>query len=809
MKKILCTTAFLLVIFILESAFRPDMSSAPPHLRDSVFVFPSPGKANAWVDSIFNTMDTEAKVAQLIFVRSYSKDNSSRIQHVKHLIEDEKIGGVTFFQGSPVRQAELTNEYQQISDVPLFISMDAEWGLGMRLDSILNLPRQMMLGAISDNNIIYEVGRKIGQQCKRIGVQINFAPDVDVNNNPNNPVINTRSFGENKFKVATKGIHIMHGMQSAGVIAVAKHFPGHGDTDVDSHKALPVISKSLEELKDLELYPFQQMINYGVKGIMIAHLEIPAIDDEPHHPMSISKKAVDGLLKRQMGFNGLCFTDALEMKGVSDYYKEGYAALEALKAGNDILLLPENVEAAIRVITEAVESGEVSMKRLNYSVKKVLLAKFHVGLSHWEPVETAHLTADLNRGIKGLNKELSVRAATVLNNENHILPFSSADEDSIAVLTVGGKLSDFTDRLQTYKSLPVIHFGKSESESAADRMAEKLKHNYQKIIIAVGPYHRYPAGNYGLSKSEIQLINQLQGETQTVVIAFGNPYAVKYFSHGSATVVAYNAVQTMQETIADLLFGSFDPEGTLPVSISEKLTEGTGLSDFSFQAAYLPTGNPEKLGINVPLLADVDSIAEDAIAKGGTPGCTILAMKDGKIFYHKAFGTMTYDRDQPVKKNTIYDLASVTKVMATTVACMRLYDEGKLKLDGTLGDYLPWMKGTDKADLTIKDVMLHQAGFKPDFWYGPYLKKKDEIFHQHRDDKYDVYVADGVYMRGDYLDSIKFLMRDSKLDKTPDYVYSDIDFELMGYIVKEITGLRLNEYVKSTLYDSLGMVSTG
>src|SRR5699024_10657262 len=297
MKKILCTTAFLLVIFILESAFRPDMSSAPPHLRDSVFVFPSPGKANAWVDSIFNTMDTEAKVAQLIFVRSYSKDNSSRIQHVKHLIEDEKIGGVTFFQGSPVRQAELTNEYQQISDVPLFISMDAEWGLGMRLDSILNLPRQMMLGAISDNNIIYEVGRKIGQQCKRIGVQINFAPDVDVNNNPNNPVINTRSFGENKFKVATKGVHIMHGMQSAGVIAVVKHFPGHGDTEVDSHKALPVISKSLEELTDLEVYPSQQMITYGVKGIMIAHLESPAIDDEPHHPMSTSKKAVAHLLK--------------------------------------------------------------------------------------------------------------------------------------------------------------------------------------------------------------------------------------------------------------------------------------------------------------------------------------------------------------------------------------------------------------------------------------------------------------------------------------------------------------------------------
>ncbi len=812
MKKIFFSTGFLLLLFILETAFRPDMNHPPIHdLNDTTTSFP--GEANEWVDSVFNAMNTEEKIAQLIFIRAYSQGNQSRIQQVKRLIKDKKIGGITFFQGDPVSQAKLTNTYQKISKTPLFISIDAEWGLGMRLDHILHLPHQMMLGAIQDSSLIYEVGKTIGQQCKRIGVQINFAPDVDINNNPNNPVINDRSFGENKYKVASKGIQIMRGMQSTGVIAVAKHFPGHGDTEVDSHKALPVISKTIDQLKELELYPFQQMINHGVKGIMIAHLEIPAIDNRSHHPMSISKKAVTNLLQKEMGYNGLCFTDALEMKGVSDYYKDGYAALEALKAGNDILLLPSNVEASINVIKKAVEKGEISRTRLEHSVKKVLMAKYHAGLNHWKPVETTHLTRDLNAEIQALNKELDVRAITVLNNENHILPFMNKKKGKVAMVTVGGKLSTFTQQVNTHHKIPSFHFSGKETTGQADKLAQKLKQQYDKVIIAIGPYHRYPARKYGLSNSAIQLVQELQDETQTVAIALGNPYAIKYFTNGPATIAAYNASVTMQKTAADLIFGAFDPQGTLPVSVSPRFPSGIGLKNFTFKQAYLPFQYPQKLDIDDSLLLRVDSIAKDAIAKGATPGCEILAMKKGKIFYRKAFGYFTYDKKMPVKKNSIYDLASVTKVMATTIACMQLYDEGKLKLDGTLGDYLPWIKGSDKAKLKIKDIMLHQAGLKPDFYYGPFLQKngkpKTEIFHHQRDQEYDIYVANDLYMRHDYLDSIKMLMRNSKLGRKHNYVYSDIDFQLMGYIVEEITGLPLNEYVKKTFYDPLGLATTG
>ena len=810
MKKVVIVAILLLSTFAMESAVFPVAHPIPvrPTAAD-----PAPGAANAWVDSVFRSLSPEERIAQLIFIRAYGKQDPGHIRQVEQLIKEQKVGGLVFFQGSPVQQAVLTNRYQNLSKVPLFISMDAEWGLGMRLDSVLSFPHQMMLGAINDSMMIYEVGKRIGAQCKRLGVQIDFAPVVDINNNPDNPVINDRSFGENKFRVARWGVQYMRGLQSEGVMAVAKHFPGHGDTDVDSHKALPVIHKPLDALRQLELFPFQQMINYGVPGIMVAHLEIPAIDSRAHRPMSISEKAVNGLLKKNMGFQGLVFTDALEMKGVSDYYGNGRAGVEALKAGNDILLLPADVDACIRRVQKAVATGELQMASINKRVKKVLMAKYHAGLADLQPIETAHLTEDLNQGVMALTRELDIRAITVLNNENHLLPLDKNDRDKIALLTVGGPLAPFVDRVKMHHPVQTFAFSFGQSMQAADQLAAKLKKNFDKVVIAVGDYHRYPAGRYGLSSAAIQLIEQLQDEKRTVVFAFGNPYAIKYFAHGPTTVAAYNDAETMQQTAADLLFGAFDPEGSLPVTVSREFPSGTGLQNLSYKKAYLPFQYPSQMNISDKLLKRVDSIAKDAIARKATPGCEILAMKDGKIFYHKAFGHFTYNKQDAVQKNTIYDLASVTKVCATTIACMRLYDQGKLSLDGTLGDYLPWLRGTDKAGLTIKDVMLHQAGFVPDFYYGSFLNEEKRadttIFHQQRDARYTVHVARNLYMRADYLDTIKALIRDSKLDKTPDYVYSDIDFQLMGYIVEEITGLPLNEYIKRSVYDSIGMVSTG
>lgn len=801
----------LMTTLIMEAAIKPGGKRFMTMKNDPED--PALKPARQWVDSVFKTMTPNERIAQLIFIRAYSTDNQQNIDQVKKLVSEKHVGGIVFFQGSPVRQAELTNQYQSMSKIPLFISIDAEWGLGMRLDSVIPFPHQMMLGAVKDSTLIYEVGRAIGRQCKRIGVQINFAPVVDINNNPDNPVINDRSFGENKYHVARWALQYMKGLQSMGVMACAKHFPGHGDTNVDSHKALPVINKSMEELKALELYPFQEMINHAVASIMVAHLDIPAIDSRSHRPMSLSHKAINNLLRNDMGFSGLVFTDALEMKGVSDYFRNGRAGVEALKAGDDVLLLPLDVDKCIQAIKQAIAGHKLSWETINSKVKKVLMAKYKAGLSDWQPVNTENLTHDLNEGTLALTRELDMNAITALNNENYLLPFTKADTSRIAFLSIGGELPAFLNRIRQYHKVEDYNFSKKENYRDGAELASVLKKNYDKIILGIGNYNRYPAHNYGLTDPEISLIQQLQQEKPTVTLAFGNPYAIKHFCQGPAVIAAYNDDEIMQEVVADLLFGAFDPRGELPVTVCKEFAYGDGLTNFNYKKAYLPFQYPGKLGIDSMKLKKVDSIARDAIARKATPGCVILGMKDGKIFYEKAFGTFTYDKKQAVKENTIYDLASVTKVCATTMACMKLYDEGKLRLDATLGDYLPWLRGTDKAPLTIKDVMLHEAGFIPDFSYSELLTEdghpKPDIFQSFRDKEHPVHVAENLYMRKEYKDTMKMSIRDSKLYKPARYVYSDIDFQLMGYIVQRITGLPLNEYVKKTFYDKLGMVSTG
>lgn len=774
------------------------------------------GAAEHWADSVFRTLTPEERIAQLIFIRAYSQDDAARIDAVRRLVTDKHVGGIVFFQGSPVRQAELTNEYQSLSKVPLFISIDAEWGLGMRLDSVVNFPRQLTLGAVMDSTLIYEVGKAIGEQCRRIGVQINFAPVVDINNNSNNPVINDRSYGENKYRVAHWGIQYMKGLQSTGVIACAKHFPGHGDTNVDSHKALPVVNKSMEQLRSLELYPFEQMVHAGVKGVMVAHLHVPAIDKRLHRPTSLSYNAVTRLLKHKLGFKGLVFTDALEMKGVSDYFRDGRASVEALRAGDDILLLPQNVDESISGILKAIHSHELSWSTIDARVKKVLRAKYQAGLAHWQPVNTDHLTEDLNAQTLPLVRELDMEAITVLDNENYMLPLRAKDTSRIAFLGVGGgDFSTLVSTMRSYHPVDDYAFGEDGSFDSASALASRLEQHYDKLVIGVGNYNRYPENDFGISAQEISLVQQLQQEMRSITVVFGNPYAIKNFTHGPAMIAAYEDDTVMQQIAGDLLFEAFEPRGRLPVTISPEFAFNSGLSDFTYQHAYLPyIDDPSAVGIDSSKLYKIDSIARDGIAQGAYPGCEVLAMKDGRIFYHKGFGTLGYDKKIPVDRNTIYDMASCTKICATTMACMKLYDEGKLKLNGTLGQYLPWLRGSDKAKLKIKDVMMHEAGFEPDY---PYLDlmltdgvhPNPAIFHTVRDSAYSVRVAENMYMRKDYQDTLHAEIRDSKLGPLHKYVYSDIDFQLMGLIVARLSGLPLNEYVKRTFYDKIGMNATG
>ena len=378
--------------------------------------------ASQWVDSVFKTLSKEQKIAQLMVVR-LSTGNAAKTEVVFHNKEVEEairkynIGGICLFQGGPVTQANFINYFQSIAKTPIMVCIDGENGVGMRMDSVDGMPRQMMLGAMSDPALVYKYGKIVGEQCKRAGIQVDYAPVVDINNNPDNPVINDRSFGEDKYKVSSFGVNYMRGLQDAGVMACAKHFPGHGDVAVDSHLDLPVINKTKAQLDSLEIYPFHEMIKAGVGSMMVAHLSIPAIDNTANRPTSISYKNVTTLLRNELGFQGLTFTDALEMKGVAKFYPDGEASAQSLIAGNDMLCLPGDIPGAIDKIKAAIKKKKLTWGDIDMHLKKVLLAKYQYGLANYKPADTYHLTEDLNAQIPAIKKMVAENALTLLRND--------------------------------------------------------------------------------------------------------------------------------------------------------------------------------------------------------------------------------------------------------------------------------------------------------------------------------------------------------------------------------------------------------
>ena len=775
-------------------------------------------KAVQWADSIFNSLTPEERIAQLIMIRAHSNLGQEHIDKVVSDIRDNKVGGVIFFQGGPVRQASLTNYYQSISKVPLLVAIDGEWGLGMRLDSVISLPRNLMLGALQDSTMAYEAGRLMGNQCRRLGIHIDFAPDMDVNNNPNNPVINDRSFGENKYQVARMGIAMIKGMQDAGIMACAKHFPGHGDTDVDSHLDLPVIDKSRAALDSLELYPFREAIAAGVGSIMVAHLYVPAIDKKPNTPTSISNNAVTDLLKEQMGFKGLVVTDALEMKGIAKFYTNGEESLRSLLAGNDLMILPSTAAGSIEAIMRGIKRGQISWEEVNRRVKKVLVAKYNLGLSNPQVIDTVNLTNDLNAQSDSLRRHIAQQAITLLKNDNRLIPFQPFPlrKQKLAVIAVGADASNaFLQAVKQYRpDVDVFVFTSRQTIHDVAPLMNRLQRDYKAVIIGLHNYNRRPANSFGISVAEKVLIGQLQKEMPTVTVAFGNPYAIQYFCEAPTVVAAYEDDDITQKAVADLLFGKLGPKGKLPVSVCNNFPSGSGITYSLPSFTNLPTVEPEDVGMRSLLLTQIDGLAKGMMDNAAAPGGQILAMKDGRIVYNKCFGYYDYNRWEEVTPESIYDLASVTKVCATTISIMRLYDEGKLSLDATLGDYLPMVKNTNKADLRVRDILLHQAGLVP---YIPFYRETlntdgtpdTVLYHKNADSIHTVRVADNMYMDSTYEAMIFKKILDSKLNPRQGYVYSDLDFIFLGKIVEQLTGKKLNQYVKETFYDPLGLGTTG
>lgn len=792
-----------------------------------VFLRPSPlgeGKGVRWTDSVFNSLTPDQRIGQLFMVAAYSNQKSDTAE-IKKLIDSCGIGGLIFFQGGPKRQAVLTNQYQSVSKVPLLIAIDGEWGLNMRLDSTVQFPRQMTLGAMPPeaDSLICLMGREIARQCKRLGIHINFAPVVDINNNPLNPVISNRSFGENKNEVARKAMMYMKGLQSGGVLACAKHFPGHGDTESDSHKTLPVISHSKAMLDTLDLYPFKELFKEGVGSVMVAHLYIPSLDTTPNTASTLSPKVVNDLLRTELGFKGLVFTDALNMKGVTKFFKPGEADVKALLAGNDVLLFSENVPKAIAEIKNAISRGEISQEQIDTRCKKILMAKEWAGLKKVSSIDTTHLIDDLNSSRSELlNILLAENSLTVLKNKNEVLPLKNLDTLKIASVGIGIYGGNkFQEMLGNYAPVKNFFLSREPKGREIDSLLSKLK-NYNLIIIGIAGNNNAPKRDFGITDQSISFIQRATQQAKVVVDVFANPYSLAKFESITALssgrvvggevdglIMSYENTDYLMNLSAQLIFGGTSAKGKLPVTASEKFPYHAGINtEPPIRFKYTV---PEEVGIDSKKLSLVDTVVFKGLSEKAFPGCVVFLAKDRKVFYCKAFGYHTYENKRAVKKDDIYDLASITKVAATTASVMKLAEEKKINPDDSLYRYLPELNGTNKMNISIREMMTHQAGLKD--WIPFFLKTLDKgeykpgIYSKVKTENFPYRVAEKLYINKNYPDTMWTRIIESPVSEKHEYKYSDLGFYFLYEIIERITKTPLNEYAQKNFYAPLGLTT--
>jgi len=773
-----------------------------------------------WVDSIYNSLSLEEKIGQLFMIAAYSGGKDYNEPFVTDLIAKKQIGGLIFMQGDPASQARQTNKYQQMAQVPLLIGMDAEWGLGMRLTGVRDLPRAMMLGATRDSDLVYRLGAAIAAQSKRLGVHIDFAPVVDVNNNPNNPIINARSFGENKKLVARLGAAYMHGLQRNGVMASAKHFPGHGDTETDSHEDLPVINKSVAQLDTLELYPFKRLIAEGLQSVMVAHLNVPALETGQHIPTTLSSKTITALLKDRLSFSGLVFTDALNMKGVTKYFEAGEVDLRAFSAGNDVLLFSQNVPVAIQKIKAAIEGRGISETQLEQSVKKILSAKYDAGLSRFSPIDAGNILADINQNTDLIREEAATKAITLVRDKNNLLSKLKLPDARISYIGVNASQSVLYNELSNRN--PTLMFNwmpKGSSAATAKKLFQSMEET-DVTIVAIHNMSFYPSGgNYGLDAQQVSFLKSLEEKSNVLYVLMGNPYLMKHFCGAGSALVAYEDDSVTQTVMAKILWRQQAPRGRLPVTpclgLMPAAEEEPAVAPE--RLATLPAYDLRKVDfvadagvVNPAALEKLSRFIQQSIVGSAFPGCRILAAKNGKVFYDEVFGYYDYTKQKEVTLNTIYDIASMTKIVSTTLAVMKLYDQKKIDLNKTLGAYLPWTRNTDKANILIRDLLLHQAGLKA--WIPFYRETlgsdgstNPEYYSSIRTPTHTIPVAKDLFLRKDYADSVWYKILASPLENKGRYVYSDLDFYFLAAVVEEVTNRQLNVYVEEQFFKPMGL----
>ncbi|MBL56838.1 MAG: hypothetical protein CMP61_06610 [Flavobacteriales bacterium] len=807
MRKVLLS--LLLLVIVLGSGFYTEAEMRERKARPTVKVPEFTTIESPWIDSILNTLSLEEKIAQLIMYPVYTNKGEKELQKIESLIENHGIGGVIYMQGGPVRQVKAHNRLMALSKVPLLTSIDGEWGLRMRLDSIIRYPRQMLIGAVQDEQLVYDMGVEIAKQCSLTGVHVNFAPVVDINVNPNNPVINSRSFGELKEHVSKLGNAYMKGMQDNHILACAKHFPGHGDTDVDSHLGLPVIHHEKERLMDIELYPFKSLIDSGMGSVMVAHLYIPALDKTKNRASTLSPKIVQKLLKDKLKFKGLAFTDALNMHGVSKYYETGEVDLLALLAGNDILLFSQDVKKAIEYISKAVQDKKISEKEITKRVKKVLQLKKWLNLDEFQPLSTQNLLARLNtEKSKLVRRKLVENALTLLKNENDIVPLKALSKLKLASVSIGeGKITPFQNMLDNYASFKHFTLSRNASQDEIETLMESLK-DYNLTVVGVHGNSRSPRKKFGITSNMVDAIASIRKSHPAILALFANPYVLGQFpelDNVEALIMAYENALLSQEYAAQLIFGGIEAKGKLPVSASERYTAGTGIVTKKKRLKY---SIPIEQGFNPEKLKKVDSIAFTGIEEKAYPGCQILIARRGDVIYNRSFGYHTYDKKREVESTDIYDLASITKVTASVPNLMKLVEDGELNLDYNLCDYLDYVDTTKYINMNIRRMLAHNAGLVS--WIPFYQRTmrrgqlRYDVYSNTQSDDYPCKVSDDLYIRQAFKDSVREWITHHGIHKKHDYRYSDLGYYFYKDIIENQNDVSLDLLSDSLFYKPLG-----
>lgn len=785
---------FILFVLIVTQSF----ATEPPFLKY---------KKDTWVTTQLEQLSLEEKIAQLMMLTVYPEQNdASKAIYLKR-IKQYKPGGILVMQGTPQKTTSWINEFQEASKNPLLVAVDGEWGPAMRIDSTIVYPYAQTLGAIQDSFLIYKMGIDIGKQLKRMGIHMNFAPVADINTNPLNPVIGFRSFGEDKVNVAKKAWMLSKGMQDVGVIPVAKHFPGHGDTKTDSHKTLPLVPHNKTRIDKVESFPFRYLSERGISGIMSGHLNVPSLD-ATGATSSLSSKIITNYLKKEIGFKGFVVTDAITMKGVKSV--SGNAELDAIKAGNDFVEFVPDLGKAINSVKAAIERKEITIEEINEKCRTILALKRWTNLNEYKPADLKKVTSDLNK----LQYEVTLRklikgSFAVLSNSG-ILPVQDLENNKIATVSLGGnKISDFQKMLANYTQVDHYILPKSATEQQWTTLRSKLI-NYNLVIAGVEGIHKYPKGKYGTTEIQRKAVMEIVHENNSVIAFFGNANALKHFSniqHANGLILAHHDTKLTQQLAAQLVFGAFQADGKLPVTVDQRFKVNSGLTvkanrTFSYTI-------PEEVGMDSRTLAEIDTIAKCGLEEKAYPGCQVLVAKNGNIIYHKCFGYLTYQNSQPVKKNNIYDWASVTKVTGPLPALMKLVDEKKINLDSRFSNYWTGWKNSNKEKLIFREILAHQARLEPyiAYWMNTVTDKQKldkKVFHKRPSKKYDVRVSENLYMNHNYKKEMMDTVRNSELLPRKKYTYSGLSFYLYPEIIENLSNTPYEQYLKETFYRPLG-----